>query len=96
MTRQKLLIGLNDEQIVKVKACKNQDELLELAKQEGVELNDEQLEAVSGGGCVEFATAPACPYCKSIDTFFSEGHPTGRGDGSTYNYYCNACRRYYM
>ena len=30
--------------------CKSNEELFELAKSEGVELSDEQLEALSGGG----------------------------------------------
>lgn len=41
----------------KVIACKTPDELLDLAKQEGIELTDEQLESVSGGGWKE----PSCP-----------------------------------
>ena len=49
--KKELLKGLTDEQIAKVKACKNQEELLELAKEENIDLTDEQLEAVSGGGC---------------------------------------------
>lgn len=49
--RKELLRGLNAEQIKKVKACDSMDDLLQLAKDEGVELNDEQLAAVSGGGC---------------------------------------------
>ena len=40
--KQDLLKGLNKEQIAKVKACNNQEELLQLAKDEGVELSDEQ------------------------------------------------------
>ena len=48
--KQELLKGLSDEQIAKVKACKNHDELLSLAKEEGIELTDEQLQVVSGGG----------------------------------------------
>jgi hypothetical protein len=44
-----LLKGLSEEQIAKVKECKNSDELLALAKAEGLALTDEQLEAVSGG-----------------------------------------------
>ena len=47
--KEELLKGLSDEQIAKVKECKNQEELLDLAKQEGIELSDEQLAAVSGG-----------------------------------------------
>ena len=44
-----LLKGLTDEQIAKVKECENNEELLVLAKEEGVELNDEQLSAITGG-----------------------------------------------
>ena len=47
--REELLKGLTEEQIKKVKACKNSEELLALAKQEGIELSNEQLEAVNGG-----------------------------------------------
>ena len=49
--KQELLKGLTEEQIAKVKACKNHEELLKLAKAEGVELSDEQLEAINGGAC---------------------------------------------
>ena len=49
--KKDLLKGLTEEQIANVKACKNQEELLKLAKAEGVELNDEQLSAVNGGAC---------------------------------------------
>ena len=48
--KQELLKGLSNEQIAKVKACKNHDELLSLAKEEGIELTDEQLTTISGGG----------------------------------------------
>lgn len=33
----------------KVQACKTPEELLELAKSEGYELSDEELESISGG-----------------------------------------------
>ncbi|MDY6430979.1 MAG: hypothetical protein SPL00_04235 [Bacilli bacterium] len=49
--KDELLKGLSKEQIAKIKACKNGEELLKLAKEENVELSDEQLEAVNGGGC---------------------------------------------
>ena len=62
--KQDLLKGLTEEQIAKVKACKNGDELLALAKAEGVELSNEQLEAVSGGGCF---SSFKCPSCGSKD-----------------------------
>ena len=63
--KKELLKGLTDEQIARVKACKNQNELLELAKAEGVQLTDEQLEAVSGGWCSE--TTEPCPKCGSTN-----------------------------
>ena len=47
--RKELLKGLTEEQIKKVEACNSSDEILALAKEEGVTLTDEQLEAVSGG-----------------------------------------------
>ena len=49
--KKELLKGLTEEQIAKVKACKNSDELLAMAKAEGVELTAEQLEAINGGAC---------------------------------------------
>ena len=48
---KELLNGLTEEQIAKIKACKNSQEIITLAKKEGVELTKEQLEAVNGGGC---------------------------------------------
>ena len=61
---KELLKGLTEEQIAKIKACKNQEELLALAKAEGIELNDEQLAAVNGGGCF---SSFKCPHCGSKD-----------------------------
>ena len=49
--KKSLLKGLTPDQIEKVKACEDTHDLLQLAKDEGVELNDEQLSAVSGGVC---------------------------------------------
>lgn len=40
---------LTEEQKAKAKECKTPEELMALAQQEGVELSDEQLEAVAGG-----------------------------------------------
>ena len=61
--KKELLKGLTDEQIKKAKACKDPSVLLELAKEEGVELSEEQLEVVSGGFCSE--TTEPCPKCGS-------------------------------
>ena len=47
--KEELLKGLTEEQIAKVKACKNGEELLKLAKEEDIKLTDEQLTAISGG-----------------------------------------------
>ena len=58
--KEELLKGLTDEQIAKLKACKNTEEIMAAAKEEGVELNDEQLEAVSGGGCGDPLICPRC------------------------------------
>jgi predicted RNA-binding Zn-ribbon protein involved in translation (DUF1610 family) len=65
--KKDLLKGLTEEQIAKAKGCKNQEELLALAKAEGVELTDEQLSIVSGGGL--FCSDPTftCPECGSND-----------------------------
>ena len=59
--KQDLLKGLTEEQIAKVQACKSQEELLALAKKEGIQLTDEQLEAVNGGMC----STKKCPKCGS-------------------------------
>ena len=40
---------LTPEQMEKAKACKTPEEVLALAKEEGYELSDEELSAVSGG-----------------------------------------------
>ena len=44
--------SLTDEQKEKAKACKTMDELTELAGKEGIELPDEVLDAVAGGGAM--------------------------------------------
>ena len=61
--KKELLKGLTEEQIAKLKECKNQEEMLAMAKEEGLELTDEQLESISGG-CF---TAESCPKCGSTD-----------------------------
>ena len=48
--------NISDELKEKAKACTTPEEILELVKSEGIELSDEQLEAVSGGGWTE----PSC------------------------------------
>ena len=49
--KKDLFRGLTEEQIDKILQCNNPTEVLELAKQEGITLTDDQLEAVYGGSC---------------------------------------------
>ena len=43
----------------KAKACATPEDILALAKAEGYELSDEEMEAISGGwGCVRFFECP--------------------------------------
>ena len=61
--KEELLKGLNEEQINKARKCKSQEELLALAKEEGIELSDEQLIAVNGGFCSDTTVSVVCPKC---------------------------------
>ena len=71
--KEELLKGLTKEQIAKLKECKSQEDMLKLAKAEGVELSDEQLEAVSGGGCGDLYYCPKCgKWCQDTYTYKNE------------------------
>ena len=50
---------MNDEMRAKIAACETPEDILALAKNEGIELSDDQMEAVSGGSwdCDTFACA---------------------------------------
>ena len=50
----------NPELQEKLKACTSTEELVALAKAEGLELSDEQLESVSGGTEWGDVTLPKC------------------------------------
>ena len=52
---------LTEEQKAKVMACKTVEELIALAEAEGVELSDEQLNAIAGGDNFWCPTATSCP-----------------------------------
>ena len=47
--KKELLKGLTEEQIAKVREFDDISDLIQLAKDEGVELTEEQLNAISGG-----------------------------------------------
>ena len=88
--KDELFKGLTEEQIKKLDTCKTPEEILSLAKAEGVELSDEQLEAVSGGGCVE-PSKPKCPSCGAKeDQELRRTDALGRGE-----YKCGKCGNYY-
>ncbi|MBO7573312.1 MAG: Nif11 family protein [Bacilli bacterium] len=83
--KKDLLKGLSEEQIAKVKDCKNHDDLLALAKQEGLELTSEQLEAVNGGACSNTDNCPPCPYCGSTNVKLRQSGKVLK------KYKCNDC-----
>ena len=85
MTKEELLKGLTAEQIAKVRDCKSEEELLELAHQEGVKLTDEQLASVSGGCGVDLEKVE-CPVCHAKN-FRTEDGPSDIG----YNFICLEC-----
>ena len=84
--REDLFKGISEELINKAKACKNPEEIMALAKEEGIELTEEQLAAVSGGYCLE---APPCPYCGSTNTCFTHRGIDVSYDKAVWCYDCN-------
>ena len=89
--RNELLKGLSEEQIKKVEACKSSEEILALAKAEGMELTDEQLEAVSGGGC---SGTPKCKQCGSKDIYEVDellNDDWSKAPQHVYYYICRKC-----
>ena len=56
MDFEKLFSNLTEDQMEKAKECKTPEEFLELAGAEGIDLTDEQMEALSGGA--EFTPVP--------------------------------------
>ena len=64
MIKEELLKGLTKEQAEKASKCKTAEELLALAKEEEIELTEEQLAQIAGGGCVAPSTKEViCPNC---------------------------------
>jgi len=58
------LSNISEEQKAKFKACETPEEMLAAAREEGYELSEEELQAVSGGGqswsCIRNCD-PICP-----------------------------------
>ena len=85
--KKELLKGLTEEQVAKVKACKNHAELLELAREEDIKLTDEQLDAISGAG--------ACSVVSDVGDYFNPfdcpkcGCNDVKKDGNVYT--CKKC-----
>lgn len=91
--REELLNGLTEEQKKKVVNCKSTDEIVSLAKEEGVQLNDEQLGAVSGGGCGSPKYDPVCMKCASRDVTCEKDIKIDGDDGiRRCHYICNNCK----
>ena len=90
--KKELLKGLTEEQIAKVKACKSSDELLALAKAEGIGLTDEQLTTISGGGACSVVSdigdainQSDCPFCGCNDVVVKDGWARCKGCGEKWN-----------
>ena len=54
----------NPELQEKLKACKTPEELFRLAKEEGLELSEEELKAVAGGVTWCWAVSSGCDHCR--------------------------------
>ena len=55
--------GLSPELQEKARACHTPEELFELAKEEGMEIPDEELDGIAGGWCSEHEWAGPADKC---------------------------------
>ena len=90
--REELLKGLTDAQREKAKNCHSREELLKMAQEEGVELNDEQLAAVSGGCTAANPPRPehvTCTNCgaSTVDLQYQ----VKTANGYYWEYKCRRC-----
>ena len=78
--------GLTPEEQAKLDACKTPEEMLALAKEVGYELDEEELEAVSGGGF--YSSDPyKVRYCPTCDLELAWHKSPKRG------WECPRCRK---
>ena len=88
MNKEELLKGLTKEQAEKASKCKTAEELLALAKEEEIELTEEQLAQVAGGGCIAPATKEGtCGNCGQTVV----GEFNGDSKCSYYLFICPNC-----
>ena len=73
------LENLSPDFLEKVKACKTEEEYLALAKEEGIELLPEQLDAISGGNEEPKGAFKKCPNCGYDRAAFYRGLISGIG-----------------
>ena len=67
MVDKSLLEGLSDEQRKAFRKCKTMEDVLKLVDEEGFEMSEAQMAAVSGGGCATNAK------CCDQDTINAQG-----------------------
>ena len=95
MKKEDLLQGLTDAQREKAKNCHSSEELLKIAEEDGVELNDEQLAAVSGGCAAAEEVAPPRPQhvtCTSCGSSTVElQYQVKTANGYYWEYKCRRC-----
>ena len=63
---QEMYDSLSDDLKAKVANCKTGEELVSLAEKEGIELTDEQLDAISGGSSWIDALVKDPPECGAV------------------------------
>ena len=64
--KEELLKGLTEGQIAKLAKCQSNEEVLEVAKEEGIDLTNEQLEAAYDS--CGYNRNVRCPICNSYNT----------------------------
>ena len=69
---ERIFAQLSDEQKEQFRNCKDIDEVMKLANEENVDLSDEQLEFLAGGGCsCEDCYTKGCTnYGKCVNKLF--------------------------